>query len=70
MSENLPATITETALVVDTAHDLHADHLDPQSQQVQQNLRAALLPLALIAFLVVALVAAAWTFLAALPPPG
>ena len=33
----------------------------------RQNLRVALLPLAIIAFLVVAFVAAAWTFLAALP---
>jgi hypothetical protein len=34
---------------------------------VQQSLRVALLPLAVIAFVIVAFIAAAWTFLAALP---
>ena len=58
----------ETSLVLDTTHDLHVDHVDPQRQAVQQNVRVALLPLAIIAFLVIAFVAAAWTFLAALPP--
>jgi len=68
MSENLPARRDEAPLVVDTVHDLHADHHDPQSQEVQQNLAVALIPLALIAFLVVSFAAAAWTFLAAQPP--
>jgi len=68
MSANLPATQGDSELVVDTVHDLHPDHQDPQRQKVQQNLRSALLPMALIAFLIVAFVAAAWTFLAALPP--
>ena len=67
MEPNLPATHKETGLVLDTAHDLHADHVDPQRQVVRQNLRVALLPLAIIAFVLIALVAAAWTFLAALP---
>ncbi|MDP9251247.1 MAG: hypothetical protein M3O78_07745 [Chloroflexota bacterium] len=68
MSANLPATRSEGELVVDTVHDLHPDHEDPQRQKVQQNLRSALLPMALVAFLIVAFVAAAWTLLAALPP--
>jgi hypothetical protein len=68
MSSNLPATQGDGELVVDTVHDLHADQEDPQRQKVQQNLRSALLPMALVAFLIVAFVAAAWTFLAALPP--
>jgi len=68
MEPNLPATHEETGLVLDTTHDLHVDHVDPQQQVTRQNLRVALLPLAIIAFLVVAFVAAAWTFLAALPP--
>ena len=68
MEPIVPATPEETGLVLDTTHDLHGDHVDPQLQVVQQNLRVALLPLAIIAFMVVAFVAAAWTFLAALPP--
>jgi hypothetical protein len=52
-------------VVVDTVHDLHADHRDPQDQVVQQNVWVALLPLALIAFLLLVFVAAAWTVLAA-----
>jgi hypothetical protein len=69
MNDNLPARHDEVALVVDTVHDLHADHHDPQRQEVQQNLAVALMPLALIAFLVLSFVAAAWTFLAAQPGP-
>ena len=65
MTENLPARQEHGELVVDTVHDLHADHHDPQRQEVQQNLAVALLPLALIALLVLIFVAAAWTFLAA-----
>lgn len=67
MEPNLPATHEETGLVLDTTHDLQADHHDPQHQAVEQNLRVALLPLALIAFVVAAFIAAAWTFLAAVP---
>jgi hypothetical protein len=67
MEPNLPATREETGLVLDTTHDLHGDHVDPQQQVVRQNWRVALLPLAIVAFLVIAFVAAAWTFLAALP---
>ena len=51
--------------MVDTTHDLHADHHDPQHQEVNQNLRVALVPLALLVFAVLVFVAAAWTFLAA-----
>ena len=54
-----------SGLVIDTAHDLHADHHDPQHQEVNQNLRVALVPLALVVFAVLVFVAAAWTFLAA-----
>ena len=46
MSANLPATQGDSELVVDTVHDLHPDHQDPQRQKVQQNLRSALLPMA------------------------
>jgi hypothetical protein len=58
----------ETALetVHDTVQDLHPDHVDPQRQLIDQNLRVALLPLALIAFLVVAFLAGAWTVLTAM----
>lgn len=68
MEPNVPATSEQTGLVLDTTHDLHGDHIDPQLQVVQQNIRVALLPLAIIAFIVIAFIAAAWTFLAALPP--
>jgi len=53
--------------VLDTTHDLHADHHNPQQQVVQQNLRVALLPLAIIAFVIAAFIAVAWTFLTAVP---
>ena len=39
----------------------------PSTRHVQQNVSVALLPLALITLLVLTFVAAAWTFLAALP---
>lgn len=68
MEPNVPTTLDETGLVLDTTHDLHGDHVDPQIQVVRQNVRVALLPLAIIAFTVIAFIAAAWTFLAALPP--
>jgi hypothetical protein len=68
MKENLPARSEHGELVVDTVHDMHADHHDPQHQEIQQNVSVALLPLALIVLLVLTFVAAAWTFLAALPP--
>jgi hypothetical protein len=54
--------------VVDTVHDLHADHVDPQHQYVQQNIGAALVPLAVIVVLLLAFIAAAWTFFAAPVP--
>ncbi|MDP9270456.1 MAG: hypothetical protein M3P14_05715 [Chloroflexota bacterium] len=64
---NLPpvAADEERSIVVDTVHEMHADHRDPQRQEIQQNLWVALLPLALITLLVLAFVAAAWTILAA-----
>jgi hypothetical protein len=67
MTENLPARRETGELVVDTVHDMHPDHHDPQHQEVQQNVTVALLPLALIALLVLIFVVAAWTFLAAQP---
>jgi hypothetical protein len=67
MSDNLPARTEEGALVVDTVHDMHADHHDPQHQEVQQNLAVALVPLALVVLLLLAFVLATWTFLAAQP---
>lgn len=67
MEPNALTTRDETGLVLDSVNDLHRDHVDPQEQVVQQNLRVALLPLALIAFTVIVFIAAAWTFLAALP---
>jgi hypothetical protein len=67
MEPMLPTPTQETGLVVDTSQDLHHDHVDPQRQMVAQNVRVALLPLAIIAFTLIAFVAAAWTFLAALP---
>jgi len=66
MDANLPATQEQTALVVEQPAG-EIDRPNPQEQHVEQNLAAALLPLAIIAFLVVSFVAAAWTFLAALP---
>lgn len=67
MESNVPATTEETGLVLDTTHDMHRDHVDPQLQVVRQNLRVALLPLAIVTFIVLAFIAAAWTFLTALP---
>lgn len=67
MESDPPAIRDEAALALDTTHDLHGNHRDPQHQEVQQNLVAVLLPMAILAFLVVSFVAAAWTFLAALP---
>ncbi len=65
---SVPATASETGIVLDTTHDLHGDHVDPQLQVVRQNVRVALLPLAIIAFTLIAFIAAAWTFLTALQP--
>jgi hypothetical protein len=57
MSSNLPVTSDESSAVV----------VLPEERPVErrQNLWVAFLPLALIAFLILSLVAAAWTFLAA-----
>ncbi|MEO8251672.1 MAG: hypothetical protein ABI978_05025 [Chloroflexota bacterium] len=67
MEPTVPAVREETGLVLDSTHDLHVDHVDPQQQEVRQNWRVALLPLAIVAFTLIAFIAAAWTFLAALP---
>lgn len=65
MASNLPAETERQEIVVDTIHDLHANHVDPQHQVVQQNLWVALLPLALITFGILVFVAAGWTILVA-----
>lgn len=65
MASNLPAPREDAPLAIDTGHEMHANHHDPQHQQVQQNLGVALLPLALIAFMILSFAVAAWTFLAA-----
>ena len=70
MTENLPARQEHGELVVDTVHDMHADHHDPQHQEVQQNISVALVPLAIILLLVLTFIVAAWTFLAAQPAIG
>ncbi len=57
MSTNLPATSDESSALVALPEE--------QPAEPRQNLAVALLPLALIAFLVLSFVAAAWTFLAA-----
>ena len=68
MTQNLPATQSEEVrLAVPGEGELPEDHRDPQHQEVQQNVGAALVPLAVIALLVLAFIAAAWTFLAAQP---
>ncbi len=64
---NLPSVTAdeEAPLVVDSIHDLHPDHRDPQHQDLRQNIMVALLPLALIAFMVLTFIAVTWTVLAA-----
>jgi hypothetical protein len=57
MSTNLPVARDESSDLV----ALPEEH----ALERRQNLAVALLPLALIAFLVLSFVAAAWTFLAA-----
>jgi len=61
MKSNLPATGSETGLVEagEPAPDQHA------ARPPSQPLSVAFLPLALVAFVILAFVIAAWTFLAA-----
>lgn len=66
MDSNLPAKREETGLALETTPSAGAARR-PLSDPARQNLAVALLPLAIIAFLVISFVAAAWTFLAALP---
>ena len=68
LEQNIPAKGEEHGLVLDTTRDMHGDDADPQLQVVHQNVRVAVLPLAIIAFTLIAFIAAAWTFLTALPP--
>ena len=37
MEQNVPAKAEEHGLVLDTTHDLHQDHVDPQLQVVRQS---------------------------------
>ena len=64
---NLPSVAADEdrSIVVDTIHDLHPDHHDPQHQELRQNVMVAVLPLALIVFGVLTFIAATWTVLAA-----
>jgi hypothetical protein len=63
MTSNLPAPTNAAA--VSTVGELHEDHLDPQQQgDIHQDLRVALIPIALVVFITIAFVVAAWTFLA------
>jgi hypothetical protein len=57
MSTNLPVTQDESRAIVALPEE--------RPPEPRQNLAVALLPLALIAFLVLSFIAAAWTFLAA-----
>jgi hypothetical protein len=59
MSTNLPVTHEEPSALVALPEERTVE------PRPRQNLSVALLPLALIAFLVLSFVAAAWTFLAA-----
>jgi hypothetical protein len=61
MTSNLPVASDDAALAV---ADERATHFDPQEQDVQQDLGVALIPLALVVFIILAFVVAAWTFLA------
>ena len=70
MTANLPATQGEGGLVESVAAEATPDQRPAARQAPQQNLRDALLPMAIVAFLIVSFIAAAWTFLAALPPPA
>ena len=68
MTQNVPATREEgTQLAVDRGQQLVPEAHDPQHQEVQQNVSVALVPLALVVLLLLAFIAAAWTFLAAQP---
>jgi hypothetical protein len=63
---NLPAERVTTAIVERPA-DASLPPATDESPTLEgrQNLSVALLPLALVAFIIVAIVVAAWTFLAA-----
>jgi len=66
MDANLPAPREDASLVADAGGQaVPGDQQQPPASE--QNLGVALLPLAVIALLVLAFVAAAWTFLASLP---
>ncbi len=61
MASNLPVPSDDDAL---TVGDERTTYFDPQHQEVQQDLGVALIPLALVVFIILAFVVAAWTFLA------
>jgi hypothetical protein len=62
---NLPAERVTTAIVERPQEASEPPPAEPQTLAGRQNLSVAALPLALVAFIVVAIVVAAWTFLAA-----
>jgi hypothetical protein len=61
MASNLPVPSDDAALVI---ADERTAHVDPQEQDFQQDLAVALIPLALVVFIILSFVVAAWTFLA------
>jgi hypothetical protein len=66
MESNLPAERRDAPLAeVDRRPPEGYESHAAQQPEQHQNLGVALLPLALIAFLILAFIAAAWTFLAA-----
>lgn len=68
MATNLPARQDDAPLATDTQQPAPGAQDGPRPPAARQNVAVALLPLALITLLVLAFIAAAWTFLAALPP--
>ena len=68
MATNLPVRQDDAPLATDADGAAPGAPAGPGQPAVQQNVAVALLPLALITLLVLAFIAAAWTFLAALPP--
>ena len=61
---NLPAERVTTAIVERPA-SLPPDPAEEGTLEGRQNVSVALLPLALVAFIILAIVVAAWTFLSA-----
>lgn len=62
---NLPAERVTTAIVEPPASPPSPDPAEEGTLEGRQNVWVAVLPLALVAFIVLAIVVASWTFLAA-----